>query len=71
VEIVELGRGQSVRLNEALTVVEAVISSEPAGERTARGAARAPGPDGEQIGARALVVGARRRGAGGLCWPTR
>jgi len=58
VEVVDLGRGQTVRLNEALTVVEAAEF-----ERTGEVCALreilldAPDSDGEQLGARALVVG--------------
>jgi proteasome-associated ATPase len=57
VEVSELGRGQSVRLNEALTVVEGG-DFERTGEVCAlREVLVEPGPDGSMVGSRALVVG--------------
>ncbi|WP_245645820.1 proteasome ATPase [Pseudonocardia acaciae] len=57
VEVTDLGRGQTVRLNEALTVVEAG-DFERTGEVCAlREVLLEHGPEGEQVGARALVVG--------------
>ncbi|MDT7775896.1 MAG: proteasome-associated ATPase [Pseudonocardiales bacterium] len=58
VELVELGKGQTVRLNEALTVVESG-DFERTGEVCALREVLldAPNSEGEQLAARALVVG--------------